>query len=83
MSEEKVNHPSHYGGVENIYEVIKVIDAWQANFNLGNALKYICRVCWSLYCKGHPSSPEFKMKALEDLKKAKAYLEFEIAKLEK
>lgn len=76
MSEEKINHPSHYGGAENIYEAIKVIDAWQANFNLGNALKYICRVC-------APVSVSSINKRIEDLKKAKTYLEFEIAKLEK
>lgn len=76
MPEEKVNHPSHYGGVENIYEAIKVIDAWQANFNLGNSLKYICRVCI-------PASVSSINKKIEDLKKAKTYLEFEIAKLEK
>lgn len=73
--EEKVNHPSHYGGAENIYEAIKVIDAWQANFNLGNALKYICRTC-------NMSGINLD-KRIEDLKKAKTYLEFEIAKLEK
>jgi hypothetical protein len=40
---DKVDHPSHYGGKGNPYEAIKVIEAWQAGFNVGNALKYICR----------------------------------------
>lgn len=40
---EKVNHPKHYGGEDNPYEAIKVIEAWDANFNIGNVLKYISR----------------------------------------
>ena len=40
---EKVNHPKHYGGEDNPYEAIKVIDAWKLGFSLGNAVKYIAR----------------------------------------
>lgn len=40
---EHVNHPEHYGGENNPYEAIKVIEAWKLNFHLGNALKYISR----------------------------------------
>jgi hypothetical protein len=40
---DKVNHPDHYGGESNPYEAINVIEAWGADFHLGNALKYICR----------------------------------------
>lgn len=40
---EAVNNPSHYGGADNPYEAIKVIDAWDLNFNLGNTIKYIAR----------------------------------------
>ena len=40
---EQVNHPNHYGGGENPYEAIKVIEAWDLNFRLGNAVKYIAR----------------------------------------
>jgi hypothetical protein len=40
---ESVNHPKHYGGEANPYEAIKVIEAWDANFNIGNVLKYISR----------------------------------------
>jgi hypothetical protein len=36
---EAVNNPSHYGGGDNPYEAIKVIDAWDLNFNLGNTVK--------------------------------------------
>jgi hypothetical protein len=63
-----ISHPSHYGGANNQYEAIKVIDAWGLNFNLGNVAKYISRA-------------GKKGEALEDLEKAKQYLEFEIAKL--
>ena len=30
-----VNHPNHYGGKDNPYEAIKVIEDWSLNFNLG------------------------------------------------
>jgi hypothetical protein len=47
MSSEKehVHHPQHYGGEDNPYEVIKIIDAygWGYEFALGNAIKYILR----------------------------------------
>ncbi len=69
MSEtETVNHPAHYGGADNPYETIKVIDAWKLNFNLGNALKYISRA-------------GKKGKAIEDLEKAAFYLNHEIETL--
>ena len=43
-----VDHPQHYGGADNPYEAIKVIEAWMDpsasyGFCIGNALKYICR----------------------------------------
>jgi hypothetical protein len=66
---DMVNHPSHYGGADNPYEVIKVIDAWKLGFALGNTVKYIARA-------------EHKGSALEDLKKARWYLDHEIKKLE-
>ena len=45
---EHVDHPAHYGGKDSPYEAIKVISAWLGSrgvfaFDLGNALKYICR----------------------------------------
>lgn len=68
---EHVNHPSHYGGEDNIYEAIKVIEAWDLGFCLGNAIKYISRA-------GKKDNNSY----LQDLKKAKWYLEREIAKFE-
>ena len=40
---EKVNNPEHYGGKKNTYEAIKVIEAHNLDFCLGNAVKYILR----------------------------------------
>ena len=68
---ESVNHPSHYGGSDNVYEAIKVIDAWELGFALGNTVKYISRAG-----KKDPS------KELEDLKKAAWYLQHHINQLE-
>lgn len=60
---EKVNHPNHYGGKESVYEAIKVIEAWNLDFSLGNVIKYISRA-------GKKSD-----NVREDLEKAKWYLE--------
>lgn len=54
---DTVNHPEHYGGEDNPYEAIKVIEAHNLGFCLGNAVKYILRA-------------EKKGAALEDLKKS-------------
>ena len=43
MSGEMVNNPLHYGGADNPYEAIKVIEAWDLDFHLGNTVKYISR----------------------------------------
>lgn len=39
---ETIDHPPHYGG-DTPYEAIKVIEAWELGFCLGNAVKYISR----------------------------------------
>lgn len=62
---ESVNHPLHYGGADNPYEAIKVIEAWGLGFCLGNTVKYISRA-------------EKKGATVEDLKKARWYLDREI-----
>ena len=64
---EKVNHPAYYGGESNPYEAIKVIDAWNLGFSLGNAVKYISRAGLK--------DPATKV---EDLKKAMWYIQHEI-----
>lgn len=68
----KVDHPSHYGGKENPYEAIKVIRAYGLNFALGNAIKYVLRA-------GKKSGES----TLDDLRKARWYLDNEIQELEK
>jgi hypothetical protein len=65
---EEVNHPPHYtvGGVETI----DFIEAKQLNFNLGNVVKYLSRA-------GEKDSDP-----LQDLQKARWYLNREIARVE-
>lgn len=61
-----VEHPNHYQSSK--MEVIEVIDAFDLNFNLGNVVKYVLRC-------GKKDNP------VQELEKAKKYLEFEIKKL--
>lgn len=64
---EMVSHPAHYQG--NKFEVIDIIEDFDLNFCLGNVIKYILR-------------SDKKSNKLEDLKKAKWYLEREINNIE-
>jgi Protein of unknwon function (DUF3310) len=68
--DEQVNHPAHYGG-DTTYEVIKVAEAWglDADAYLFNVIKYIAR----------PGKGNY----LEDLKKARWYLDRRIARMER
>lgn len=68
MAKEEANHPDHYGG-DTVYETIKVIEAWELNFNLGNCVKYISRMGKKYSDIGNE---------LLDLKKARWYLDREI-----
>lgn len=73
---EMVNHPDHYH--PGTYEAINVIEAWDLNFNLGSAIKYISR------CGLKPDAElSKKEKALEDLRKAAWYVNREIERLSK
>ncbi len=65
----KVNHPPHYAKGRK-YEPIDVIEDWGLGFSLGNALKYISRA-------GR------KDNFIQDLEKAKWYLDREIQRLKK
>lgn len=69
-STEAVDHPAHYGGADNPYEAIKVIEAWGLGFCLGNPVKYLARA-------------GKKGAALEDLKKAAWYLNRHIEAMER
>lgn len=67
---DSVYHPPHYGGADNPYEAIKVIEAWELNFCLGNAVKYISR-----------AGKKDSSKTVEDLEKSIWYLNRELNKL--
>ena len=57
---EAVNHPPHYN--QGNIEVIDAIEDWGLDFNAGNVVKYVAR-------HKHKAEP------LEDLKKARWYLD--------
>jgi len=65
-----IDHPQHYGGEENPYEAIKVIESWNLDFALGNVVKYISRA-------GKKGSK------IEDLKKAQWYMNRAVEQAEK
>jgi hypothetical protein len=60
---DAVNHPTHYNKHPSGIECIQITE--HMSFNLGNAMKYIWRC-------------DLKKDAIEDLKKAKFYIEREI-----
>jgi hypothetical protein len=70
---KNVEHPAHYGGADNPYEAIKVLREWQLDEDayLWNVGKYLSRA-------GHKdgNSP------LQDLMKARYYLDYKIRLLE-
>jgi len=63
--QDPVNHPKHYTTHPSGIECIQITE--HMGFNLGNALKYIWRC-------------DLKKDAVEDLRKARWYLDREIAK---
>ena len=65
-----VNHPAHYGGRDNPYEAIKIIEALGLGFHIGNCIKYLVRA-------------DHKGNALEDCRKARWYLDRHIQNLER
>lgn len=68
VKDEAVEHPKHYN--RNGIEVIDVIEAYELGFRLANTVKYVLRA-------------DTKHKSpLEDLKKARWYLDREIMWLE-
>lgn len=66
---DNVNHPSHY--TDGNIEVIDFIEDKNFNYHRGNVIKYVSRAG-----KKDPG------KELEDLKKARWYLDREIQRLE-
>lgn len=68
-AKETVNHPDHYNSKG--IEVMDVIRAFDLSFSLGNVIKYVLR-----------AGKKHKETYLEDLKKAKWYLDEEIRHVE-
>ena len=64
---DMINHPKHYN-FGNI-EVIDVIEDWHLEYHEGNVVKYVARA-------------RYKGTELEDLKKARFYLDRKIRILE-
>ena len=69
MADDATTRPAHYGGEANPHEPIKVIEHYGLGFHLGNAVKYILRA-------------PHKGAELDDLKKARWYLDREIQRRE-
>lgn len=65
---DMVNHPQHYSS--HGIEPIDYIESHELNFNLGNVIKYVSRA-------------KYKGTELQDLEKAKWYLEREISKYDR
>lgn len=70
---KNVDHPVHYGGADNPYEAIKVLREWQLDKDayLWNVGKYLSRA-------GHKDGNS----QLQDLTKARWYLDYKIRLLE-
>lgn len=68
MSDDAVNHPSHY--THGPIEVIDIIEGFDLGFHRGNAIKYILRA-------GH-KDPQ---KERQDLRKAIWYLTRELERM--
>lgn len=68
--ESAIDHPDYYGGGDNPYEAIKVMEAWEhLGLHVVQAIKYLAR-----YDK--------KENPLRDLKKARWYIDRKISLLE-
>lgn len=65
MADDPVNHPKHYTAHPSGVECITITE--HMGFNLGNAVKYVWRA-------------DLKNDAVEDLNKARWYIEREIEK---
>ena len=70
VNHDPINNPSHYAAGRK-YETIEVIDDWELGYRLGNSVKYISR-----------AGRKDPAKTIEDLKKARWYLDREIEALE-
>lgn len=67
-----VDHPTHYGGEDNPFEPIKIIEHYNLDFHLGNVIKYVLR-----------AGLKDGESADKDLKKALWYLQRKVNKNDK
>jgi ribosomal protein S6 len=67
---DPVNHPAYY--TFGVIEVMDAIEAWALNFARGAVVKYVAR-----------AGRKDPAKEIEDLQKARWYLDREIARLSK
>ena len=70
VNHDPIHNPSHYAAGRK-YETIEVIEDWDLSYRLGNSVKYISR-----------AGRKDPAKTVEDLKKARWYLDREIEALE-
>ena len=73
--EDKVNHPDHYTKHPSGHECIEITSHY--DFCVGNAIKYL----WRAGFKKEQGTSDID-KEIEDLKKAKWYIEYKIKMLE-
>ncbi len=66
-NKDEIDHPAHY--TATAIEPIDVIETWNLDFHLGNTVKYIARA-------------NHKGTELQDLKKARWYLDRKITQME-
>ena len=71
---DMVNHPKHYTSDPSGVEAIEITR--HRNFNIGNAIKYLCRAGIK-----EDASKSIKQKQIEDLQKAVFYINDEIKRL--
>lgn len=75
-NKEQVNHPSHYTWLKDLCGVEPLDICRHLDFNCGSILKYVLR-------KGkEEKNLDERQQRIQDLKKAKVYLEDEIRMLE-
>jgi len=76
-SADNIN-PDHYKSHAGGYQVIDIIEFFQLNFSRGNAVKYLLRA-------GRKAEEGYRgsEKEIEDLNKAKWYIEREIERINK
>lgn len=75
---DNINHPTHYNNHPSGVECITITE--HMNFNLGNAIKYIWRAGLKIGPAARLSSG-VNEKHIEDLKKARWYIDREIMRI--